>query len=514
MRKITVLFLVALLSVMLFAIPSNAAPDPMAVAFQEQLGLLDWDYKYNFEYMISEVTSRLIPDDFWERELPYVTSPASEFEALLHDLFVLSNEDIEDLRTYGNTHYSQDYYDSYKDIHVKYDFYDASTNTYNYGYYRGFGGGDPPARKYVGYIKNGDAYDVYFEKLNYQWLDDVYEEGDVYEYIESLDYPETIEYKGLVYNIWMGDYYTVLSHDGTGRKYTVEMNGDIVRIISCTDFAVGELPEAFDDKNVTVIYDIPTDLGITLPENDCFEADTVVKVEKVQSGSIYDTVVTSMSKVADQYSAFEFTATKNNVSVQPSGKLTVTFDLPEGYSLNVAVYYMAPDGTLTKLLSTVNAGENTVTVELEHFSTYILADEDTKPHVHSYSTKVTPSTCTEAGYTTYTCTCGDTYEDNKTEPLGHSFQEWTQIKAPSVDEEGTEKRECSACSEIETRSIDKLMPEPTPEGTQGGDIPVKTPENDKQEDGGNKTVLIVVVAVVVVAAVVTAVVLTVTKKKK
>ena len=130
MRKITVLFLVALLSVMLLAIPSNAAPDPMAVAFQEQLGLLDWYYNYNFEYMISEVTSRLLPDDFWERELPYVTSPASEFEALLHDLFVLSNEDIEDLRTYGNTYYSRDYYDSYEDIHVKYDFYDASTKKY------------------------------------------------------------------------------------------------------------------------------------------------------------------------------------------------------------------------------------------------------------------------------------------------------------------------------------------------------------------------------------------------
>ena len=30
-------------------------------------------------------------------------------------------------------------------------------------------------------------------------------------------------------------------------------------------------------------------------------------------------------------------------------------------------------------------------------------------HEYSYETVVTAPTCTEAGYTTYTCACGDTY---------------------------------------------------------------------------------------------------------
>ena len=43
------------------------------------------------------------------------------------------------------------------------------------------------------------------------------------------------------------------------------------------------------------------------------------------------------------------------------------------------------------------------------------------PHEHSYEAVVTAPTCTEEGYTTYTCECGDTYVDNKVDALGHTF---------------------------------------------------------------------------------------------
>lgn len=47
------------------------------------------------------------------------------------------------------------------------------------------------------------------------------------------------------------------------------------------------------------------------------------------------------------------------------------------------------------------------------------------PHVHSYTTEVTPPTCTERGYTTYTCKCGHSYESNYKDALGHTFGgEW------------------------------------------------------------------------------------------
>lgn len=40
-------------------------------------------------------------------------------------------------------------------------------------------------------------------------------------------------------------------------------------------------------------------------------------------------------------------------------------------------------------------------------------------HEHSYTAIVTAPTCAEAGYTTFTCECGDSYTDNYVEALGH-----------------------------------------------------------------------------------------------
>ena len=43
-----------------------------------------------------------------------------------------------------------------------------------------------------------------------------------------------------------------------------------------------------------------------------------------------------------------------------------------------------------------------------------------EPHVHTYDTVVTEPTCTIAGHTTYTCSCGYTYIDNETSATGHT----------------------------------------------------------------------------------------------
>ena len=44
-------------------------------------------------------------------------------------------------------------------------------------------------------------------------------------------------------------------------------------------------------------------------------------------------------------------------------------------------------------------------------------------HTHSYTAVVTAPTCTEGGYTTYTCECGDTYVADETEATGHTAGE-------------------------------------------------------------------------------------------
>ncbi|MCQ2456014.1 MAG: S-layer homology domain-containing protein, partial [Clostridia bacterium] len=86
---------------------------------------------------------------------------------------------------------------------------------------------------------------------------------------------------------------------------------------------------------------------------------------------------------------------------------------------------------------------------------------DKKPgHEHSYDdVVVTPPTCTEKGYTTHTCRCGDSYADTYVDAKGHDFAaEWTVDVQPTVDHVGTESRHCSRCSEVtDSRIVKKLL---------------------------------------------------------
>ncbi len=96
---------------------------------------------------------------------------------------------------------------------------------------------------------------------------------------------------------------------------------------------------------------------------------------------------------------------------------------------------------------------------------------EAKPaHTHSYKSTVTVPTCTAKGYTTYQCSCGDSYRDNYTEALGHSYGDWVTTREATTEEEGQQTRTCSRCGATETRSIEKL-PQPTEAGVTEADIP-------------------------------------------
>ena len=62
-------------------------------------------------------------------------------------------------------------------------------------------------------------------------------------------------------------------------------------------------------------------------------------------------------------------------------------------------------------------------------------------HEHIYSSKVIDATCTESGYTKFTCSCGHSYNDNFIEAKGHSYKQ--SIKKATCTEDGYTKFTCS-----------------------------------------------------------------------
>ncbi len=84
------------------------------------------------------------------------------------------------------------------------------------------------------------------------------------------------------------------------------------------------------------------------------------------------------------------------------------------------------------------------------------SEPTTTAHSHSYTEAVTAPGCTEKGYTTYTCACGDTYTGKAVAALGHAWSEWMATAEPTEETEGAAERSCSACAEKETKKLAPL----------------------------------------------------------
>lgn len=91
-------------------------------------------------------------------------------------------------------------------------------------------------------------------------------------------------------------------------------------------------------------------------------------------------------------------------------------------------------------------------------------------HEHAYEGVVTAPTCTEEGYTTYTCECGNSYVDEKVEATGHSWDEGVVTLEPTENSAGEKTYTCSVCEQTRkeeiaplahTHKYDSVVTEPT-----------------------------------------------------
>ena len=92
-------------------------------------------------------------------------------------------------------------------------------------------------------------------------------------------------------------------------------------------------------------------------------------------------------------------------------------------------------------------------------NTVLKAQETVPATGHKYDKVVTAPTCTEKGYTTYTCSvCGDSYVADYVDALGHSYSEaefvWTEDSSAEYGWTVTAAKTCANCS-------DKLIAEVT-----------------------------------------------------
>ena len=104
---------------------------------------------------------------------------------------------------------------------------------------------------------------------------------------------------------------------------------------------------------------------------------------------------------------------------------------------------------VTEPSETETATEAATEPEEQSIQAAVPAETEAKteaPHVCSYVAQVIEPTCTEQGYTLYTCpVCGNSYTDNWTPALGHDYVD--TVVPPTVDSEGYTEHVCSRCGD-------------------------------------------------------------------
>lgn len=154
-----------------------------------------------------------------------------------------------------------------------------------------------------------------------------------------------------------GEYYTY----NPEKIITIEVTGETI------------IPE--NENNIK--YYIPE--SITINGDSAFPSGTVVKAETLTKGTLYEQAQKALSRIATKFTVFDINATNNGKAIQPNGKVSVSFTVPDGYGDDVALYYVADDGTANKIAATFDKESRILTAELEYFSIYVLADENAKP---------------------------------------------------------------------------------------------------------------------------------------
>ena len=244
-------------------------------------------------------------------------------------------------------------------------------------------------------------------------------------------------------------YYPVGNHTWTSNVMQ-DYGGDITWKAYCPAHIFSEwVTEGSNSSRICTLcgfaeHKVTTDCGdveIEIPE----QPDLEVEVDPIlPSEDNYVLVEEVLDSTGNQNQAilkvFDINLKNDGVNVQPSGTVKVKLPLDRDKDGNYKVYRVNDDGTLTDM-NAYRQGSQMI-FETDHFSLYVIVEET--EHRHNYKPEVTAPTCTESGFTTYTCDCGDTYVDDKVAALEHNVVLLTS-EAASCELNGFEYYACERC---------------------------------------------------------------------
>lgn len=167
------------------------------------------------------------------------------------------------------------------------------------------------------------------------------------------------------------------------------------------------------------------------------EYSSYMSIKSVKDNKLFDFMMpTPGNKESNPY-AYVYAAAEDEYS---SGKMfSITFEVSADAPIKDHFVAVAVEQCLN---------QSKETVDVDTVGSMISVIKNDTVHEHSYASAVTAPTCTEKGYTTYTCECGDTYKDNYVDATGHTLEVIPGKPATETETGLTDGEKCSVCGVI------------------------------------------------------------------
>ena len=212
----------------------------------------------------------------------------------------------------------------------------------------------------------------------------------------------------------------------------------------CSSLASVTIPDSVTSIGEYAFSDCKSLTSVTIP-------DSVTSISNYTFGSCTSltsvTIPDSVTSIGDW--AFSHCTSLTSVTI-PDSVTSINWYAFYNCKSLTDVYYAGSEAQWKAISISSNRNDDLLTANI-HYN-YV-------SHTHSYKDVVTAPTCTEKGYTTHTCSCGDSYVDTYVDALGHAWDNGKVTKQPTETETGVKTYTCTRCSATKTETIPKLTHE-------------------------------------------------------